>query len=70
MDKLKLKLSTKFMKGIAAKIISKAIYNKFGFKPEIQIYELEIEMKDDKIHFHINADGEVNKEILSKIKNG
>lgn len=67
MDEMKLKLSTKFMRGIIAKIISKSIYNKFGFKPKIQINEIEAEMKDGKICFHINADGEVDDKILLKI---
>lgn len=67
MDEMKLKLSSKFMRSMVAKIISKSIYNKLGFKPKIQINEIEAEMKDDKIHFHINADGEVDDKVLLKI---
>lgn len=67
MDEMKLKLSTKFMRSIAAKLISKAIFNKFGFKPTIQINEIEAEMKDGKIRFRINVDGEIDERAFLKI---
>ena len=67
MDEMKLKLSTKFMRSIISKIISKAIYKKVGFKPEIQLNEIDIEMIDGKIHFHINADGAIDEKVFLKI---
>lgn len=67
MDEMKIKLSTKIMRGIVAKLISKAIYKNIGVKPDIQITEIEAEMKDGKIRFHINADGEISDEVLLKI---
>ena len=68
MDEMKIKLSTKFMRGIVAKLISKAIYKNIGIKPTIQISEIEAEMKDGKIRFHINADGEIDQKVLPKIE--
>lgn len=67
MDVMKMKLSTKFMRGIVAKIITKAVYKKLGIKPELQINELEVEMIDGKIRFHINADGAVEEKAFTKI---
>lgn len=67
MDEMKLKLSTKFMKNMVAKIISKVIYKKLGFKLNIQLNELAIDTKEDKIYFHIDVDGNINKNDLLKI---
>lgn len=67
MDEMKLKLSTKFMRGIIAKLISKAIFKSFGFKPEIQLNEIDIELKEGKLHFHINVDGEMDEKSFVKI---
>lgn len=68
MDEMKIKLSTRLMRGIVAKIISKAIYKNIGVKPIINISELEAEMKDGKIRFHIDADGEIDQKVLLKIE--
>lgn len=67
MDEMKLKLSTKFMRGIVAKIISKSIYKSMGFKPEIQLNEIDIEMKDGKLYFHLNVDGSIDEKSFLKI---
>ena len=67
MDEMKLKLSTKFMKNMVAKIISKAIYKKLGFKPNIQFNELAIDTENDKIYFHIDVDGHISKSDLLKV---
>lgn len=67
MDVMKMKLSTKFMRGMVTKIITKAVYKKLGIKPDLQINELEIEMIEGKIRFHINADGAVDEKVFTKI---
>lgn len=67
MDEMKIKLSTRFMRGMVAKILSKVIYKKFGVKPDIQINMLETEMKDGKIRFRIDMDGSVSDSIFTKI---
>ena len=68
MDEMKIKLSTKFMRGIASKIISKVIFKKLGFKTEIQLNEIEAEMKNGKILFHIDVDGFVDEKAFTKIQ--
>ena len=65
MDELKLR--TKFLKGIVAKIISKAISKKFGCDINILIDELEIENKDGKVHIHANLRGEANTSDIATI---
>lgn len=60
MDEMKLKLSTKFMRNIAAKLISKVIFNKLGVKTTIKLNEIEIKDVDGRVFLHINADAEFN----------
>jgi hypothetical protein len=66
-DELKVKLSTKFMKGIVAKLISKALYKKLGYEINIQLNEIEVQNIDGTVHIHINADGEIDKGNFYKI---
>lgn len=69
MDELKIKLSTKFMRGIITKIISKAIYAKLGYKIDIQLNDIQVEHIDGKVHLHVNADAEIdNGEFMKIIK--
>ena len=67
MDEMKIKLSTKFMKGIVAKIASKVIAKKIGIKPDIQLNEITIEKKGDKIHLYLNVDADIDEHDLLKI---
>lgn len=67
MDELKLKLSTKFMRGIVAKLLKKAIFKQFGYPVDIQINEIAIETKDGKIHLHTSVDADVNYEDFRDI---
>lgn len=68
MDEMKIKLSSRLMRGIVAKIISTAIFKNIGVKPEIHISEIEAEMKNGKIKFHINAIGEIDDKVLLKVE--
>lgn len=67
MDALKLNLSTKFMKGIVTKLIAKAIYKKFGYRVDIQLNEIGIEVTGGKAYIHVDADAEINNDELVKI---
>lgn len=67
MDELKLRLSTKFMRGIITKIVSKLIFKKFGYRIDIQLNKIEIEHVDGKIHLHADVDGEINDSDFVKI---
>lgn len=67
LDFLKLKISTKFMKGIIAKIMSRKIYKQFGYKVDIQLNDIQVDMVDGDIQVHIDVDGKMNKTEFSRL---
>ena len=67
MDELKLKLSTRFMRGMVAKLVSKAIHKKTGYEFDIQFNEIDIKTEEGKIHLHVNVDAEVSNDEFVKI---
>lgn len=67
MDVLKLVLSTKFMKGIVTKIITKAILKKTGYNIDIQLNKVEVENADGKIYLHMDVDAAVETEEFVKM---
>ena len=67
MDMLMIKLSTKFMKGMVAKIIARKVYKKFGYKIDIQLNDVQIDMINGDIKFHIDADGKMNKTEFDRL---
>lgn len=67
MDVLKLKLSTKFMRGMFASLISRALNKKLGYNIDILLNEIEVRNEDGKIHLHIDADAEVENGEFVKI---
>lgn len=66
-DELKMKLSSKFMKGIVTKLIAKAIEKKLGYKIDILLNEIDVTAKDGKVHLHIDADVETTNEEFKKM---
>ena len=69
MDEMKLKLSTNFMRNLVTKMITKSIYKKYGYKIDIQLNELEIEIVNGKAHLHTNVDVSTdNTELINIIK--
>ena len=67
MDELKLNLSSKLMRGIVTKLISKAVYKKTGYKIGIELNNINVEVINGRAHIHINADAEINNDELMKI---
>nr|DAH44050.1 MAG TPA: hypothetical protein [Caudoviricetes sp.] len=67
MDEMKIKISTKFMRGIVAKIASKVIANKLGIKADIQLNGISVEKINDKIHLHIDVDADIDETSLLKL---
>lgn len=67
MDFLKLRLSTKFMKGYVAKVLSKKIYEKLGCKVNIQFRSIEIDTTDGDIIIHVDADGKISKTEFERL---
>lgn len=67
MDMFMLKLSTKFMKGIVAKVISRNVYKKLGYRIDIQLNDVQIDMIDGDVKIHINADTKMNKTEFDRL---
>lgn len=67
MDEMKMKLSTKFMRGIITKLMSRVIYKQFGYHVDIQLNEIELVAKDGKVHLHADVDAEMSNEEFTKI---
>ena len=69
MDEMKLKLSTKFMRGIVAKLIAKAIYKKTGYKISIRLNEIDFKVIDGETTIAVNAELNADsKEFMKFIK--
>lgn len=67
MDEMKLRLSTKFMRGLVSKLISKAIYKKYGYKVDIQLNDLDIRVIDGETSVNTNVEVKLNSGEFMKI---
>ena len=68
-DEMKLKLSTKFIKNFVTKMMTKTIYKKYGYKIDIQLNELEVEIVNGTARLHTNVDISTdNNELINIIK--
>lgn len=56
MDEMKLKLSTKFMRGILAKLATRHIRKKYGYKVDIKLNEIDLDMLDGQTRLHLDVD--------------
>lgn len=69
-DELKIGLSTKLMRGIVSKLISKLVQEKLGYKVDIQLNGVQVEMKEDRVHLHLNVDADLDKnDFVDILKN-
>lgn len=70
MDFLKFKLaSSKMMKGILTKIVEKKIYEKLGYKIDIQLNDLQVDMIDGEVKAHLNVDAKMAKDEFERLMN-
>ena len=67
MDEMKLKLSTKFMRGMVSKLISKAVYKKLGYKVDIQLNDINVGFIDGETSIHADVDLRLDKEEFTKL---
>lgn len=67
MDMLMLKLSTKFMKGIVAKIISKKVYKKLGYKIDIQLNDVQIDTINGDVRLHVDVDTKMGRTEFERL---
>lgn len=70
MDEMKIKLSTKFMRGIVSKMITKAIHKKYGYKVTVNLNDLDVSFMDGETNLHANVDVKMDrKEFMNLIGN-
>lgn len=67
MDEMKLKLSTRFMRGVASKLIARLIYKKLGYKVDIQINDLDVNVIDGDTNINTNVEIKLKSEEFMKI---
>lgn len=67
MDELKLKLSTKFMRNLVSKLISKTIYRKYGYKVNIQLNDLDVSVIDGETALNTNVEIKLDSSEFMKI---
>lgn len=69
MDEMRVKLSTKFMRKIFAKLLAKAIYKKTGCKVDIQINEFDFWSISGDTTIKTNVEVKLKSEEFNKILN-
>ena len=67
MDEMKLTLRTKFMRNVVAKIIAKIVYKKTGYKVNIQLNELDINVIDGETHISTSVEAKLSSDEFIKI---
>lgn len=67
MDELKLRLSTKFMRNIASKLIAKLIYKKYGYKVNVRLNDLDVSVIDGETSINTNVEIKINSSEFMKI---
>ena len=67
MDELKLKLSTRFMRKMVSKLISRSIRKKYGYNVDIHLEDLDIESIDGETNVKASVELRINNEELMKI---
>ena len=67
MDEMKVKLSTKFMRNIVAKLIAKTIYKKYGYKVDIQLNDLDISIVKGETKVSTNVEVKLDSGEFTKI---
>lgn len=67
MDEMKLKLTTKFMRGIVSKLIEKSIYKKYGCIVNVQLNDLDINIVDGETTINTNVEAKISSEEFKKM---
>ena len=67
MDEMKIRLSTKFMRGLVSKLISRSIYKKYGCKVNIQLNDLDIGILDGETKISTNLEVRLDSKEFMKI---
>lgn len=62
-----MKISSKLMTGLIAKLAKRAVKKKTGYEVDIQLGELTVTVADNVAHVHLDVDAELGKGELTKI---
>lgn len=67
MDEMRLKLTTRFMRNVASKLIAKAIRKKFGYKVDIQLNDIDISMIGGETQINTNVELKLSSDEFMNI---
>lgn len=67
MDEMKLKLSTRFMKSVVAKLMSKYIQKQTGYRVKIRLDDLDVWILNGDTTVKVNLEAKLNNEDFNKI---
>lgn len=67
MDEVRMKLSTRFMRNVAAKMLSKWIYRRTGYKLNVQLNDIDIWMIDGDTSVKANVEVKMNTSEFTKL---
>ena len=65
MDELRIK--TKFMRNMLSNILETVLRKKTGYKAKIQLNAIQVSIKEEVAHIHIDVNGEMNVNEFKKI---
>lgn len=66
---MKLKLSTGLMRNVVTRVISKAVYEKLGYKITVEINEIGLTDSEGKVRLHLDANADMdNSEFMRLLK--
>lgn len=67
MDEIKVRLTTKFMRKIVSKLMARMVYKKTGYKVDIQINDLDINVVDGETKISTNVEVKLDSKEFMKI---
>lgn len=62
-----MKISSKFMKNLIAKLVKRTVKKKIGYEVDIQLNELTATVTDGTVHVHLSIDAELGKDEFTKL---
>lgn len=62
-----MKISSKFMRNLVAKLVKRAVREKAGYEVGIQLNEFAVTVTDGAAHVHLSVDAELDKDELAKV---
>lgn len=62
-----MKIESKFMRGIASRVIKKALRKQLGYEVDVQLNGFRTTVLDDKTHVHLDVDLELSRDEFDKL---